>query len=165
MVRAIDQTRLEIDEREARLAAGQQRLADTGIDRGDVLARDRAADDLVFELVALAALLRLELDDDVAVLALAAGLPNVAPFGLDRNGDRLLVGDLRPADVGVDPELPHQAVDDDFEVKLAHALDDRLAGLLVRAQRGRSDPLQPAGQARRPSCPGRLASSARSRPR
>ena len=123
-----------IDEREARLATGQQRLADTRVDRRDVLPRDRATDDLVFELVAAAALLRLELDHDVAVLALTAGLADVAPFGFDRNGDRLLVGDLRPADIRIDPELAHQAIDDDFEMKLAHALDDRLASFLVRAQ-------------------------------
>ena len=45
--------------------------------------------------------------------------------------DRLLVGDLRPADVGVDLELAQQAVDDDLQVELAHARDDRLAGLFV----------------------------------
>ena len=48
-------------------------------------------------------------------------------------GDRLAVGDLRLADVGADLELAHQAVDDDLEVQLAHAGDDRLAGLLVGA--------------------------------
>ena len=47
--------------------------------------------------------------------------------------DRLAVGDLRPADVRVDVELALQAVDDDLEVELAHAGDQRLAGLLVGA--------------------------------
>ena len=47
--------------------------------------------------------------------------------------DRLAVGDLWTADVGVDRELAHQAVDDDLEVELAHAGDEGLAGLLVRA--------------------------------
>ena len=47
--------------------------------------------------------------------------------------DRLLVGDLGLADVRLHLELAHHAVDDDLEVQLAHAGDDRLAGLLVRA--------------------------------
>ena len=74
--------------------------------------------------------LHLELDD--AVVAGAAGLLDVAPLHR-RTGlrDRLLVGDLRLADVRVDLELAQQAVGDDLEVQLAHAGDDRLAGLLV----------------------------------
>ena len=60
--------------------------------------------------------------------------------------DRLAVGDLRPADVRVHPELAHQPVDDDLEVQLAHAGDDRLAGLLVRAHaEGRDPPRTGAG--------------------
>ena len=58
----------------------------------------------------------------------------------------LAVGDLRPADVRVDLELAHQAVDDDLEVQLAHPGDERLPGLLVgRDAEGRvllGEPLQ-----------------------
>ena len=50
---------------------------------------------------------------------------------LDPLADRLAVGDLRPADVGVDLELAQHAVDDHLEVELAHAVDQGLAGLLV----------------------------------
>src|SRR5207237_1109168 len=45
--------------------------------------------------------------------------------------DRLAIGDLRLADVRVDGKLAQHAVDDDLEVQLAHAGDDRLGGLLV----------------------------------
>ena len=47
--------------------------------------------------------------------------------------DGLAVGDLRLADVGLDVELAAHAVDQDVQVELAHAGDDRLAGLLVGA--------------------------------
>jgi hypothetical protein len=50
---------------------------------------------------------------------------------LDGLLDRLAVGHLRLADVGLDLELALHAVDEDVEVQLAHALDDRLAGLGV----------------------------------
>ena len=56
------------------------------------------------------------------VLAATTGLADVADFDLlDRCGDRLAVRDLRLADVGVDVELAHHAVDEHLEVQLAHA--------------------------------------------
>src|SRR5437868_13474903 len=61
-------------------------------------------------------------------------LHDALPISLDllcRLAGGLAVGDLRPAHVRVDLELAHQAVDDDLEVQLAHASDQRLAGLLV----------------------------------
>src|SRR5205823_8608204 len=78
-----------------------------------------------------AALERLEVDDDVAVLALAARLTDVAALALRGLGQRLAVRDLRTADVRGDAEFTKHAVDDDLEVQLAHARDERLAGLLV----------------------------------
>src|SRR5690606_27088926 len=75
---------------------------------------------------------RRQLDDDVAVLALAAGLLGVLVVRLDVAGaDRLAVGNLRLADVGLDVELALHAVNDDVQVQLAHAGDDGLAGFLV----------------------------------
>ena len=50
---------------------------------------------------------------------------------LDLAADRLAVGDLRLADVGLDVELALHAVDEDVEVQLAHAGDDGLPGLVV----------------------------------
>ena len=102
------------------------------VDRLDVLARDRATDDLVDELVARALLVRLGADDGVAVLALAAGLADEPAVALGRATDGLAVGDLGLADVGGDLELADHAVDEHVEVQLAHAGDQRLARLLVR---------------------------------
>ena len=59
----------------------------------------------------------------VAVLARAARLADELALDLlGRLRDRLAVGDLRAADVRVDVELALEAVDDDLEVQLAHAL-------------------------------------------
>ena len=94
---------------------------------------------LLIELVAAALRFGLHVDDGVAVLAAAARLADELGRGC-LHGLRigLAVGHLRPADVGVDLELAHQPVDDDLQVQLAHAGDDRLAGLLVgaHAERG-----------------------------
>ena len=98
----------------------------------DVLARDHAALDLVDELVAAAGARGLQGDDHVAVLTPTTGLADVLLLDLlDRLGDRLAVGHLRLADVGLDAELAHHPVDQHLEVQLAHAGDDRLAGLVV----------------------------------
>ena len=83
------------------------------------------------ELVALAGV-RLDVDVHDAVLARTAGL--LDELALDLLGgaaDGLAVGDLRLADVRLDAELALHAVDEDLQVKLAHAGDLGLAGLLV----------------------------------
>src|SRR6476659_10873111 len=68
----------------------------------------------------------------MAVLAAAAALADELALDLVHGlADRLAVGDLRAADVRVNRELAHQAVDDDLEVELAHARDQGLAGLVV----------------------------------
>ncbi len=70
----------------------------------------------------------------MAVLALAAALAHVLALDLvDAAAERLAVRHLRLSDVGLHLELALHAVHDDLEVKLAHAADDGLVRLLVRA--------------------------------
>ena len=59
------------------------RALDTGVDRGDILLRDRAADHSVDELITLAGLVGLDNDLDVAVLAGTAGLTGVLGLLID----------------------------------------------------------------------------------
>ena len=66
-----------------------------------------------------------------AILAGAAGLLLVRVIDLGGAGDRLAIGDLRRADIGVDLELALHAVDDDLEVQFAHPLDHGLAALVI----------------------------------
>jgi hypothetical protein len=101
--------------------AARQRFLDALVDRLDVFLRNRAADDLVLEHIAGARLRGIQMDLRVAVLPAAAGLPDVAPLAIGRTRERFLVGNLRLADARLDTELALQAVDDDFEVQLAHA--------------------------------------------
>ena len=82
VVRAEREPGADVDERVAGEHAAFHRLLDTGVDRGDVLARDHAALDLVDELVAAAGPGGLERDDDVAVLAATTGLAHVALLDL-----------------------------------------------------------------------------------
>ena len=67
----------------------------------------------------------------MAVLAATAGLADEFAFALGRLGDGFAIGDLRRAGVGVHLEFALQPVADDFQMQLAHARDDELAGLLV----------------------------------
>src|SRR5512132_3025788 len=123
---------LDVHHRVAGEHAAAHRVFDPLLDRGDELLRDDAADHLVHEDEAGAALGGLHVDAHVAVLAVAARLADEATVDVDDLLlDRLAVGDLRLADVGVDLELALEAVDDDLEVELAHPGDDRLPRLRV----------------------------------
>ena len=91
----------------------------------------------------------LEVDHDVAVLTAAARLADESALDLlGRTADRLPIGDLGAADVGVHAELAQQAVDDHLEVQLAHPVDQRLARLLLRLHLERGVLLGQPGQAR-----------------
>ncbi len=151
MVRAVLEDDADVDDGIAGEDARLHRLLDAEVDCGDVLARDLAADDLVDELVAVPRRRGLEVDDDVPVLAAAAGLADEAALDLLRGpAGRLAVGDLRAADVRVDRELAQQPVDDDLQVQLAHPGDERLPRLLVGAHaEGRillGEPLERRGE-------------------
>ena len=117
VVRAVDELDADVDNGIPREHPGLHRLLNTEVDCRDVLLRDLPADDLVHELVAVAGIHRLGVDDCVSVLAAAAGLADEAALDLLRRlADRLAVGDLRPADVRGDVELALEPVDDDLEV-------------------------------------------------
>src|SRR6478752_9815215 len=116
-------------------------LLATLVDRGDVLLRHTTTGHVVHELVARAGAglrvdVRTEVDDNLGELTRTTGLLLVGVgVLLDRVADGLAVGHLRLADGRLDAELALHAVDQDLEVELAHAGDDRLAGLFVGLDR------------------------------
>src|SRR5690606_23421746 len=133
---------LDVDELVAGEDARERRLADAVLDRGDELLRNAALDDAVLERDALGEVetlgLRLflgagvEVDDDVAELAAAAGLlDELAADVLRGAGDRLAVRHAGLADLDVHLHVAEQLVLDDLQVELTHARDDGLAGLVV----------------------------------
>ena len=102
------------------------------VDGRDVLLGDVPAADLVDELEPATGAEGLEVDLDLRVLALAAGLLGVGVDVLaDLVADRLAVGDLRTSDVGADLELADEPRDHDVERELAHTGDQGLARLVV----------------------------------
>ena len=75
----------------------------------------------------------------MAVLTATAGLLDQLAFAVRAAGDGFAISDLRLARVRVDLELAEHAVANDFQMQLAHAGDDRLAGVFVGVRHGRSD--------------------------
>ena len=69
----------------------------------------------------------------LAYMALAAGLAGVFGPAGGALAQGFLVGHLRAAGVGLDAELARQAVHDDFQVQLAHAEQQSLAGVGIGA--------------------------------
>src|SRR4051812_30812475 len=135
VVRTVDQRRLDADHRVAGEHAVLHGVLHALVDRRDVLAGDAPTGDLVLELVGrrvAAHLQRRQCDLHLRELARATRLLLVrVVVALDGLADRLAVGHLRLADVGLDVELTPHPVDQDLQVQLAHAGDDRLTGLLV----------------------------------
>ncbi len=134
----VQQRYLDVDHGVVGEDARVQRLPHTLLHRRDVLAGDGAADDLVLEPHSDAARLRLHLQLDDAKLAAATRLTDEPSLGPRRLEYGLLVGHLRATHVGLHVELPQHPVDDDLQMQLAHAGDDRLAGLgvVTGAERG-----------------------------
>src|SRR5690606_11452752 len=97
----------------------------------DELLRDDTAHDLVENLDALALLVGLHADDNMAVLAFAARLPDELSFTRCGAENGFAVGDLGFAGGRLDFELTTHAVDDDVEVKFTHAGENDLSGIFV----------------------------------
>ncbi len=161
---AVVQSDLHVDDGIAGQDPAIQGLADALLDGLDVLLGDRSALDGVLEDEALSGG-RLELDLGVPVLAAAAGLLDVATLALGRLADRLLVGDLGLADVGLDPELPladGRPGSRDGARPCPRSWSGRCP---CRSRPGRSGPPASAWRARCRASPGRSWSSARRRGR
>src|SRR6266704_1453654 len=74
---------------------------------------------------------RMNLELAMAVLAAAAGLANVFPFGCRAAANRFAISDLRPADAGLHAKFPQHAIDDNFEMQFAHAGNQGLSGIRI----------------------------------
>ncbi len=165
MVRAVDERRLQVDHRVAGEHALGHRLAQALLDGRDVLLRHHAADDLVAELEAGAHLGRGELDDDVPVLAVAAGLALELVVDARRPGESSR--DTARAGVAVRDrcaELALEPIDDDVDVCVAHGGEDRLAGAILATDLDGSAPPRRADGAPGRACRDRPSTRARSRP-
>ena len=67
----------------------------------------------------------------MAVVTRTTGLTDVLAFRLCLLANSFAIGDLRLTNIGFDLVLTHHAVDDDFQMQLAHAADDGLAGVRI----------------------------------
>ncbi|EAX47677.1 conserved hypothetical protein [Thermosinus carboxydivorans Nor1] len=104
---------------------------DAALDCWDIFFRNNTTDNLVFEDKTFARLKGLDFQPAVAILTAATGLTDELAFRLDCLADGFTVSNLGFANVAIDLELAQHAVDDDFQVQLAHTLDNGLTGFLV----------------------------------
>ena len=70
---------------------------------------------------------------DHAELAMTAGLPDETSFGFRRTPDSFAISHLRLADIGVNFEFAQHPVDNNLQMQLAHAGDQRLRGFPIHA--------------------------------
>src|SRR5579864_7985551 len=133
VVGAVDQCGLDVHHRIAGQDAAVEGLDDPLLHGAVVFLGNRAAHDLVDELETLAHLVGFDVDLGMPVLPATTRLPDEAADAVRLALDRLAIGDLRLAHVGVDRELAQHPVDDDLQVQLAHPGDDGLGGLVIGA--------------------------------
>src|SRR5271156_6238657 len=131
MIPAVDQGRLDVDNREAGENARSHDAVDALFDARNEFLRHRAAEDFALEGRAHARLVWLEDNLDLCVLAGTAGLLLMGVRDLDPPGQFLAIGDLWRADIGVDLIGAPQNIDLDVEMEFAHALQDRLPGFRI----------------------------------
>ena len=96
------------------------------------------------------------------VLTATAGLLDQLANAVGVGGDGFAIRDLRFARVRVHFEFAEHPVTNDFQVQLAHAGDDRLAGVFVRVNAESRIFFGQALQRDRPFFPGPISSSAQS---
>src|SRR5437773_6989800 len=133
MVRAVNGSCTYINHRITGASARFHFLMDALANCGDVLLRNRAADNLVDEFETAAALHWLELHNCIREHAAPARLPLEEAACAHRLGNSLFVSHLRLAPVGLHLVLAKHPVEDNLKVKLAHAGDYHLAAILVGA--------------------------------
>src|ERR1035438_7070444 len=150
MERAVDDFDFDVNDLVAGIHAALDGFFDAVNDRWNVFLGNGAADNFIDDFYALAFFIRRNGDAGVAVLALAAGLPDELALAFSVFGDRLAIRNLRSAGVGFHLEFALEAVNDDFQMQLAHARNDELAGFLVGETAERRiffrEPLQAFGQ-------------------
>jgi hypothetical protein len=110
VVGAVDQRDLDVDHREAGERTRVHDRLDALLDARDVFLRHRTADDFARTRSPSPGSFGSMIELDAGELARTAGLLLVGVVDLGA-GDRLAVGHLRRADVGLDLELAQHAVD------------------------------------------------------
>lgn len=134
MVAAVIEADLEVHDRAAGDEAAGRAFLNALVDGGDVVARDGAADDGVFEHVAGTARQAFHFDPAVAELAASAALLLMAALHLYLAANGFTVGDLGRLEQDFHLVAAFGALDGGFDVELAHARKQDVAGFLVAAQ-------------------------------
>src|SRR6266851_1635901 len=131
MIAAFENRYSDVDHRVAAEVTLDQRTAHALLDRRDVLARDRATNDLVHELEAASTRERFDLEPAVAILSASARLALVFALRLGLTLDRLLVWDLRRLKFNLYIKFSLELLDRDLDMHLARARQDYLMSLRV----------------------------------
>src|ERR1700687_135482 len=131
MIAAVEDRDLDVHHWEAGQIAFNQRAAHALFNRGDELARNHAADDVVLELEAATTLERLDLEPAIAVLAAAPRLALVLALSLGAALDGFFVRHLGRLKFNVYIKFSLELLDRNFDMHLAGAGQDNLVGLRV----------------------------------
>src|SRR5208282_3820580 len=131
VIAAVEYGDLDVHHRIAGQMSFDQRVAHALFDRRNEVARDHAAHDVVDELEAFAARVRLDLEPAIAVLPAAARLTLVLALRFGASLDGFLVRNFGRLKLDVHVEFPAQLLDGDFDMHLAGARQNDVVGLRI----------------------------------
>ena len=131
MIRAVIQRDFDVHRRIARQNAALHRFVDAFFNRRNVLARHRAADDLIHEFEARATRQRLDANPGVAELTAPAALFLMAAMHFGFAFDGFEIGNFRRRQDDIHAELTFQLFDDHFDMQLPHAGNQKFFGAFV----------------------------------
>src|SRR5262249_19504045 len=129
VVSAIEHRYFHTRQGESGKNAAFQRLADTFFHGTDEFLWNRSAMGVVDEFKILSG--RLNTQFHFGVLTAATSLLLVGVFVFRRDANRFAISNLRLSNVGSHAKLTLHAVDDDFQVQLAHTGENGLPGIMV----------------------------------
>ena len=132
MEAAIEQHHFYVDHRIAGQHASAQYLADTFVDGRNIFAGNHAAFDVINKFVTFV-FVGFQTDDDVGKLASATCLLGVLVVAHRFGGDGFAISHRRLTNLYRYSKIIFYAIDDDFEVQLAHPRNYGLVGFVVVA--------------------------------
>lgn len=135
MIRTEGQRGFEIHHRITRQHATVQRFTNPLLHRRNKLARHHTALGGIFKGKTGACRLRFQRQHHVTILTFTARLAYKLAFHIvHRFTDGFAIGDLWPINVGFHAEFTLHAINDDLQMQLAHAGDNRLPRFFIGVQ-------------------------------
>ena len=131
MIRTIIKRHFHINHRMTGFYAFSHSFYNAFLSRRNEFLGNNAAFNFIDKLKARAAFCGFNPEPNMAVLATAAGLPDILSFRFGNFFNSFFVSHLRPADIGAHFKFPFHPLNNNFKMELAHSGNNGFAGFKI----------------------------------